>query len=204
MDHEKFPYKKHNGEKKVYVYLPDGEHDIEIKAPENLLISKGEEVIDYQNKLIFGISAGQTEIDGLFEPAQGYSMSVKKSSAFCGTGTVVEILLDGEAVESYSVVIIGDVNGDGIYDGMDAVIVNCLANGMLTREQVGEAVYMAADCNHDGVIDSFDVDILQQAGVLLAGVDQSKTQEELQTDSTYVQYLNLIDQNPVDEETEPE
>lgn len=63
------------------MYLPDGEHDIEIKAPENLLISKGEAVIDYQNKLIFGISAGQTEIDGLFEPAQGYSMSVKKE--FC-------------------------------------------------------------------------------------------------------------------------
>ena len=75
---------------------------------------------------------------------------------------------------------------------------------MLTREQVGEAVYMAADCNHDGAIDSNDVDILQQAGVLLASVDQSKPQEELQTDSAYVEYLNLIDQNPVNEEAEPE
>ena len=54
---------------------------------------------------------------------------------------------------------------------------------------------MAADCNHDDVIDSFDVDILQQAGVLLASVDQTKSEAELlETNSAYVEYLNLIDQ----------
>ena len=54
---------------------------------------------------------------------------------------------------------------------------------------------MAADCNHDGVIDQLDVDILQQAGVLLEEVDQTKSEEELlTTSSAYVEYLNLIDQ----------
>ena len=38
------------------------------------------------------------------------------------------------------------------------------------------------------------VDILNDAGVLLASVDQSKTLEELQTNSAYVEYLSLIDQ----------
>ena len=38
--------------------------------------------------------------------------------------------------------------------------------------------------------------ILQQAGVLLSNVDQSKSSEELlQTSSQYVEYLNLIDQS---------
>ena len=62
---------------------------------------------------------------------------------------------------------------------------------------------MAADCNHDGAIDQLDVDILNQAGLLLSRVDQSKSEEELlETSSTYVEYLNLIDQTVETETTE--
>ena len=93
------------------------------------------------------------------------------------------------------------MNGDGWYDGMDAVTVSCIANGMLTKDQIGEAAYMAADCNHDGVVDEFDVALLNQAGVLLANVDQTKTQEELAADSDYAEYLNLIDQQNASEDT---
>ena len=85
---------------------------------------------------------------------------------------------------------------DGIYDGQDATTINLIAHGMLTREQVGEAVWMAADCNHDGVIDNLDVNLLNRAGLLLSKVDQSKTDEELSTDSAYTEYLSLIDQKP--------
>ena len=85
---------------------------------------------------------------------------------------------------------------DGIYDGQDATTVNLIAHGMLTREQVGEAVWMAADCNHDDVIDNFDINLLNRAGLLLSKVDQSKTDEELSTDSAYTEYLSLIDQKP--------
>lgn len=75
------------------------------------------------------------------------------------------------------------------------MIVSCIANGMLSEEEVGETVYMAADCNHDGEIDSLDVDILEQAGILLTDVDQTKSTDELlETSSAYVEYLNLIDQ----------
>ena len=55
---------------------------------------------------------------------------------------------------------------------------------------------MAADCNHDGEINQADVDILIQAGLLLAEVDQTKTTEELSTDSVYLEYQSLIDQTP--------
>ena len=106
------------------------------------------------------------------------------------------------------------MNGDGWYDGQDAVTVNMIANGMLTREQVGDAAYKAADCNHDGVIDEKDVEILNRAGVLLASIDQSKSNEELvETSAVYGEYLCLIDQNelpseepsdgPIEEPTNP-
>lgn len=54
---------------------------------------------------------------------------------------------------------------------------------------------MAADCNCDGVIDHYDVDLLAQAGLLLEKVSQNKTSSELQTDSDYVKYMNFINQN---------
>lgn len=74
--------------------------------------------------------------------------------------------------------------------------ISCLANGLLTQDSVSEAVYTAADCNHDGVVDSLDVAILEQAGLLLANVDQSKSSDELATDAAYIEYLDLIDQTP--------
>ncbi len=96
----------------------------------------------------------------------------------------------------YTVVVFGDVNGDGWYDGQDSVLVSCLANGMLTKADVTEAEYIASDCNHDGVIDENDVALLNEAGSLLAGVDQTKTNEELQTSSVYNEYIRMIDQSP--------
>lgn len=121
-----------------------------------------------------------------------------------GTDGIVYLTRDSEIIDTYSVVIFGDVNGDGLYDGLDSFIVKCIANGLLTREQVGEVKWLAADCNHDGEINSSDVLLLEQAGLLLANVDQTMSQEELMESDSYMEYLNLIDQNPAGEEPIPE
>ena len=124
-----------------------------------------------------------------------------------GTGTILSLYSseNGEVIDRYTIILFGDVNGDGWYDGRDAVTVSMIANGMLTREQVGEAVGMAADCNHDGKIDQVDVDLLNQAGLLLSSVDQTKSTEELlETSSEYNEYLNLIDQSVEVKNDEPE
>lgn len=131
-----------------------------------------------------------------------------------GTGSKIKMSYPSSTSDEFEVIIFGDVNGDGWYDGQDAVTVNMIANGMLTREQVGDAAYKAADCNHDGVIDEKDVEILNRAGVLLASIDQSKSNEELvETSAAYGEYLCLIDQNeipsqepsdePIEEPTNP-
>ena len=161
--------------------------------------------IDYDNGLISGIIPRSNNLNDYIDVAQT-GLTVGYSSDIMSTGTTVEICRDGEVVDSYSVVIFGDINGDGWYDGTDAMKVKMLANGMLTKDSVTEAQYMAADCNHDGVIDNLDVEILEQAGILLANVDQSKSSEELlATSSAYVEYLNLIDQNVnVDDSTTDE
>ena len=157
-------------------------------------------VVDNENGLIYGITGNSSDINSYVNTVDG-TMSVQYNSDVIGTGSVVNIVKDGTIVDSYKVVIFGDVDGDGWYDGQDAITVSCLANGMLTREQVGEAVWMAADCNHDGVIDQLDVDLLNQAGVLLSNVDQTKpTEELLETSAEYNKYIDLIDQYNTDVE----
>ena len=175
-------------------------------ADGNFTLTSGKDtVVDNENGLIYGIASNSADINSYVNTVDD-TMTVECDSALLGTGSIVNIVKDDVVVDSYKIVVFGDVNGDGWYDGMDAVTVSCIANGLLTKDQIGEAAYMAADCNHDGVVDEFDVAILNQAGVLLANVDQTKTQEELSADSDYVEYLNLIDQNPtIEEETqEPE
>lgn len=158
--------------------------------------------VDYDNGIITGIAPMLDNLDSFVETSEE-NLTLTYSTDTIGTGTIVNVVRNGEVVDAYTTVLFGDVNNDGIYDGTDAIIVNCIANGLLSREQVGEAVYMAADCNHDDVIDSADVAILEYAGVLLAGVDQTKSEGELlETSSAYVEYLNLIDQTVETETTE--
>lgn len=159
------------------------------------LTAKNGAVVDNENGVIYGFAVRPDSIEQYIETVDD-SMTVQCDSAVLGTGSAVNVTKGGETVDSFKIVIFGDVDGDGIYDGQDATTVNLIAHGMLTREQVGEAVWMAADCNHDGVIDNLDVNLLNRAGLLLSKVDQSKTDEELSTDSAYTEYLSLIDQKP--------
>ena len=111
-----------------------------------------------------------------------------------GTGSVVAVK-QKNVTTNYTVVVFGDVNGDGWYDGQDSIIVSCLANGMLTQNDVSQAVYMAADCNHDGAIDESDVSLLNDAGLILSSVNQSEP-ESFETSSVFSEYIGLIDQSP--------
>lgn len=125
-------------------------------------------------------------------------LSVSKQSyngKTMGTNSVISVT-QKNVTTNYTVVVFGDVNGDGWYDGQDALIVSCLANGMLTQQDVTPAEFMAADCNHDCVIDESDVALLNDAGLILASVDQSKPESELMTTQSFSEYVELIDQSP--------
>ena len=169
---------------------------------ENIVPNPGTEtVIDDDSMYIYGIKPEMDEwtIRDCFSISGKYDYCFQYE-IYIGTGSTLSLYsYDDDTETEYTFIIFGDVNGDGWYDGTDSIIVNCLANGLLSREQVGEAVYMAADCNHDDVIDSADVALLEQAGIILASVDQTKSEAELMTDAAYVEYLSLIDQSPEEE-----
>jgi hypothetical protein len=194
--------------------IPKNEHNYEngvcVVCGEVAVISKYNDsttVIDYVNRFIYGIASG-LDINTVFSEYAIHSDQVYYHYDGNKVGTDAKVSIydndTDELIGEYTFIIFGDVNGDSWYDGQDAIIVDCLANGMLTKDDVSEAVYMAADCNHDGVIDGLDVALLNEAGTLLANVDQSKPAEVLlETSSEYVEYISLIDQSfEIDEETE--
>lgn len=74
-----------------------------------------------------------------------------------GTGANVYIYdkATNELVNNYTVVLYGDVNGDGLIDAFDKEIITSMALCKVTIEN--EWFLMAADVNHDGAVDAFDV-----------------------------------------------
>ena len=173
----------------------------------DLLLPKKDKntVVDNGNKFVYGLDAGLKTITSYAYAGDGFTISETAGKLGFGTSSKIDVMYEKDVAATYTIVLFGDVNGDGWYDGRDAVTVSMIANGMLSREQVGEAVWMAADCNHDGKIDQADVDLLNQAGLLLSSVDQTKpTEELLETSSEYNEYLNLIDQSVEVKDDKPE
>ncbi len=156
-------------------------------------------VIDMSNYVIYGLAPGIT-LDELWydylDCCDNIILDCYSDTGALGTGGILMVYDDAyNSLAAYTILIFGDVNGDGWYDGQDAVLVSCIINGMLTEEQVGPYNYRAADCNRDGVVDEADVALLNEAAVLLSSVDQTETAEELSTSSAYSQYVSLIDQS---------
>lgn len=129
-------------------------------------------VIDRNSKVIYGLETNITDIND-FVDCSGVDVSIVPTNRGLGTGTTINILSNGVIAETYSVVVFGDVDGDSFCDGTDAVTVSCLASGMLTRTDVDETVWTAADCNHDGVVNSEDVDLLRNAGIMIDEILQT-------------------------------
>ena len=75
-------------------------------------------------------------------------------------------------IDSLTVVIRGDVNGDGCIDGRDSVIVRAIAGGMLSGDNVTAAQTVAGDVNFDGTVTSVDAEHIDLAGIGLQTIAQ--------------------------------
>lgn len=182
-------------------------HDgtVSILEKPRLLAKEGSSTV-IKGSYIYGLKPGISQRDFEENYVEVYGNAQLEYSGSVATGVVIKLIgKSNNIVEVYSIIIFGDVNGDGWYDGQDAVTVSMIVNGFITREQVGENAWMAADCNHDGKIDQADVDLLNQAGVLLTKIDQTKSSDELiETSAVYNEYLKIISQNAETKEDNPE
>ncbi len=130
-------------------------------------------VVDSTAKFIYGLEPMFTDINEYVEGV-GCEIRMIPTALGNGTGSKINLIVNGEVKDTYTVLIFGDVNGDASCDGMDAVIVDCLAFGVLTKAEAGTVIYEAADCNHDDVVNSDDVGLLRDAGLYINSVSQVK------------------------------
>lgn len=133
------------------------------------------------------------------ELAYGYEWSYDEGQYGFGTGTVATLKDGSKIIAEYTVIIFGDIDGNGWYDANDAFIVNMIASGLISADRLSEAQQRAADCNHDGAVDGADFYLLNQASLMLEDVDQSAIKDQLATNAMYIGYCSLIDQTAGEE-----
>ena len=125
--------------------------------------------VDVENKFIYGVDEGISDVEKYVRVLNG-TLQYKETEDGFGTGTVVELLNnEGVVVDSYTIVIFGDVNGDGYVDGQDSLFIWMI---IWSGNNSLDAYSLAADANRDGVIDELDVDLVESVGALSATIEQ--------------------------------
>jgi hypothetical protein len=97
-----------------------------------------------------------------------------------GTGSKLQIVEDpyGDAIvqNEYTIVIFGDVTGDGNIDGQDAVVLKAYASLMLDTELTAKYTVYAGDLNFDGNIGNSDVKSVENAGIGKETINQAPSE----------------------------
>lgn len=115
-------------------------------------------VVDYDEKLIESSAELCNDLSGIISTSSDYEFyvdgkPVTDSTGYYGTGSIVEIYDGDTLVDSYTMVVDGDTNGDSVCDALDAAQVAMVANGTRTIEGAYE---IAGDSNDDKVVDIND------------------------------------------------
>jgi hypothetical protein len=138
-----------------------------------ILISTAELGAEYLTGLRVNLKT--SEIGEYIVPAVGFTISDLNSENYIGTGNVITVNNSENVVmSSFTSVIYGDINSDGQTDAEDSVIIRAIVSGALTSKDITSAQYEALDCNHDGTVNESDAEILEQSGLSLNTVNQSK------------------------------
>lgn len=149
-------------------------------APINMLTQiDSTTVINHENGYIYGLQAGVTKahFENNLVQLQGYArLEYSTISDTLCTGTKVNLVssLTDEIVQSYTVLLFGDVNGDGNIDSIDAGTMVDYENYMFSWDPTSDTAYLkAGDLNGDGNVDSIDAGIAVDAENYLVTIDQT-------------------------------
>lgn len=131
-------------------------------------------VVDPIRKLIYGLTSGGFNAD-FFETLGGAAIAVTPTQQGSGTGTRVRLLNapGGSPINSYQVLVYGDINGDGNIDDGDSAMIIDRENGVGSNWTNASEKRAAADVNGDGNIDAIDAGIIADCLNYLKTIDQT-------------------------------
>lgn len=130
-------------------------------------------VVETDKRIVYGLAQELTLDSFKTEYAQvlGTGTIVCEDSVL-GTGSVIKVMDGATCRLEYTVVIYGDVDGNGTCDANDSFLVGMIDRGMLSLDKLNAYEKMAADPNHDGVINAADATLLGDTALLKATVSQ--------------------------------
>lgn len=183
----------HPNDPRLYLWLKDGDYEayvvsqneaainaqITIENPQSKVsITKEEKLIisassklNLNEKLLTGNLADVQNIKDEFSNknsllylynSQGESVESFEKFA---TGQRVALEKSNRLLDFADLVVVGDADGDGEINGMDAIIVKAISTGLLT--DASRAVQKAADVDYNSQIDNEDFIALINAGLLI-------------------------------------
>ena len=150
----------------------------------NKLVAKSTSglTVNRTDNLIYGFDVDSltvSKVISLFENEVIYlrvynaENTMLKNTQSVTTGCTVRLIdASGTVIDSLTVVIRGDVNGDGFIDGRDSVVTRAIAGGMLGTGSTTAAQLLAADVNFDGTVTSIDAEHIDLAGLGLQTISQ--------------------------------
>lgn len=125
------------------------------------------------NSLTVGSVVRLFENDVVYLRVYDANGTMLKNANKVTTGCTLRLIdASGNAIDALTIVIRGDVNGDGYIDGRDSVITRAIAGGMLNADNTSAAQIAAADVNFDGTVTSIDADHIDLVGIGLQTISQ--------------------------------
>jgi len=125
--------------------------------------------VNKEDKFIYGVDEGLSDIEDYVRVVNGTIRCTETENGL-GTGTIVDVLNEeGTVVDTYTLVIFGDVNGDSFVDAQDSIFIWMI---ILSGDTSVNALNLAADVNRDGVINQADIDLVEEVGALNTTVEQ--------------------------------
>jgi hypothetical protein len=139
--------------------------------------------VDYTNGIITGVDLAHRTADEILGEFDNDPSSLilrdRNGTQVSGTQIVttgfVIALQDGtgNTLDSKTFCVVGDVNGDGNINGIDASHVYYYVAGLLNRNSAGgAAAYRAADADNNGIVNATDGDLLRACGMYKGTVVQ--------------------------------
>ncbi|NLX93699.1 MAG: hypothetical protein GXZ02_07530 [Clostridiales bacterium] len=136
-------------------------------------------VLDTSNNLIYGLEAGLTKekFESTYVNVNGNGrIEYSPDARTIGTGAKVTIIdnATNAVLQTFYIVIFGDVNGDGNIDSVDAgALVDFETFNLSWNTTSGDAYRKAADLNMDDNIDSIDAGIIVDAENFVCVINQA-------------------------------
>lgn len=131
--------------------------------------------LDAAHSIVYGIDQGLTAEDmSSYLQVAGNGHLEYEYNAYIGTGSIVKLYNDytGALEGTYTVVLYGDLNGDGVINSTDLSIEKSMVIGA-TDASFNSIFAYAADINNDGDINNSDLSAFKSVVVGAAHLDQS-------------------------------